>query len=83
MDAAWARVGDAYHFYIEANAFLYRMVRSMVGSLKLVGDGSWSVEHFHDALLAADPARCGQVAPPQGLFLHSVTYQQDLFSWAG
>jgi tRNA pseudouridine38-40 synthase len=62
--------------FIEANAFLQRMVRSIAGSLKLVGEGSWSVEQFVIALEACDRSRCGTVAPPHGLYLVSVTYDQ-------
>lgn len=61
-------------FTIEANAFLYRMVRSLVGTMKLVGEGSWTVEDFVSALAAKDRTQAGQTAPPQGLFLQSVTY---------
>ncbi len=72
--ANWQQQNDHLVFFIEANAFLYRMVRSLVGSLKLVGDGTWTVGTFVDALRAKDRSRSGQVAPPQGLYLFSVTY---------
>lgn len=72
--ADWQQQGEHLVFFIEASAFLYRMVRSLVGSLKLVGDGTWSVDTFVDALRAKDRSRSGQVAPPQGLYLFSVTY---------
>ncbi|MCA9948420.1 MAG: tRNA pseudouridine(38-40) synthase TruA [Anaerolineales bacterium] len=63
-------------FFVEANAFLYRMVRSLVGSLAAVGDGSWSVTDFADALYACDRRRSGSAAPPQGLSLVSVVYEE-------
>lgn len=63
-------------FFVEANAFLYRMVRSLVGSLAAVGDGSWSVTDFADALYACDRKRSGPAAPPQGLSLVSVDYEE-------
>lgn len=72
--ASWARENDWLTFHIEANAFLYRMVRSVVGSLKLVGDGTWTVEEFVAAFRACDRSRSGKLAPPQGLYLVSVTY---------
>ena len=72
--ANWQQQNNHLVFFIEANAFLYRMVRSLVGSLKLVGDGTWSVDMFVDALRAKDRSRSGKVAPPQGLYLFSVTY---------
>ena len=72
--AEWRLKEPFLTFTIEANAFLYRMVRSLVGSMKMVGEGTWTVEAFVDALAAKDRSQAGQTAPPQGLFLQSVTY---------
>ncbi len=74
FQAEWQQDREFLLFTIEANAFLYRMVRSLVGSLKLVGDGSWTVEDFVAAFRSCDRSRSGSVAPPQGLYLKSVTY---------
>ena len=46
----------------------------MVGSLVLVGDGKWRVEDLAAALAARDRSACGQVAPPEGLYLVAVDY---------
>jgi tRNA pseudouridine38-40 synthase len=46
----------------------------MVGSLKRVGDGAWTPADLAAALEAADRAACGQVAPPDGLYLTGVDY---------
>jgi tRNA pseudouridine38-40 synthase len=46
----------------------------MVGTLKIVGDGSWPVAAAGDALAAKDRARSGPVAPPDGLYLVAVDY---------
>ena len=61
---------------IEASArsFLHNQVRSMVGSLKLVGDGKWTASDLQQALDARDRAACGPVAPPHGLYLVKVDY---------
>jgi tRNA pseudouridine38-40 synthase len=64
-------------FSITANAFLYRMVRSLVGSLKLVGEGAWTVEDFVAALQARDRSRSGAPAPAHGLYLVSVAYDSE------
>lgn len=72
--AEWERDRDWLLFHIEANAFLYRMVRSLVGSMKMVGDDSWTVEDFVAAFRSCDRGRSGTVAPPQGLYLVSVIY---------
>jgi len=57
-----------------ARSFLHSQVRSMVGSLKLVGEGKWQPRDFRAALDAADRARCGPLAPPDGLYLTGVSY---------
>jgi tRNA pseudouridine38-40 synthase len=57
-----------------ARSFLHSQVRSMVGSLVKVGDGSWSAGELTAALAARDRAACGQVAPPDGLYLMRVDY---------
>jgi tRNA pseudouridine38-40 synthase len=72
--AEWQQERPFLVFSIEANAFLYRMVRSIVGSLVAVGSGAWSIDNFAAALVAADRNRSAAAAPPQGLFLTSVTY---------
>ena len=63
-----------HEFVIEADAFLYRMVRSLVGTLRQVGAGRMSPAEFAQALQAADRGKCGPTAPPQGLTLVGVNY---------
>jgi len=72
--ADWNRDGVLMRFTIEANAFLHRMVRSLVGSLCQVGEERWSVATFEEVLTAADRALAGPTAPPQGLCLVEVVY---------
>lgn len=74
FQAHWQQETDLLTFTIEANAFLYRMVRSLVGSLKLVGVGAWTEDTFATALHGRDRKYITTVAPPNGLFLVSVTY---------
>jgi tRNA pseudouridine38-40 synthase len=57
-----------------ARSFLHNQVRSLVGSLKLVGEGNWSADDLQSALEARDRARCGPVAPAEGLYLIRVDY---------
>ncbi|MEM7425803.1 MAG: tRNA pseudouridine(38-40) synthase TruA [Pseudomonadota bacterium] len=59
---------------ISARSFLHNQVRSIAGSLKLVGEGKWSAGDLKAALDAVDRTRCGPVAPPEGLFLKGVDY---------
>lgn len=61
-------------YEIEANAFLYRMVRSITGALVEVGQGRMTVDAFIEAFRAKDRSRIGCLAPPQGLTLVNVSY---------
>lgn len=69
-----SRTGDVIEVRASARSFLHNQVRSMVGSLKRVGDGGWTSGDLKAALEARDRAACGQVAPPDGLFLIGVDY---------
>jgi tRNA pseudouridine38-40 synthase len=69
-----ARHGEAVEIAATARSFLHNQVRSMVGSLKLVGDGKWQPLDVKRALEAKDRSACGPVAPPHGLYLVRVDY---------
>ena len=69
-----SRAGDEVMVIAEARSFLHNQVRSMVGTLKKVGDGKWPISAVGDALIAADRRRSGPVAPPDGLYLVAVDY---------
>jgi tRNA pseudouridine38-40 synthase len=68
------RDGEHVSVWASARSFLHNQVRSMVGSLVMVGDGKWSADDLGKALAARDRAACGQVAPPDGLYLMRVDY---------
>ena len=69
-----ARDGDEVRIYASARSFLHHQVRSMVGSMVLVGEGKWNGDGLAAALAARSRAACGPVAPPEGLYLVSVDY---------
>ena len=69
-----AREGEELRVAASARSFLHHQVRSMVGSLVHVGDGKWSAADLKAALAARNRTRCGQVAPPYGLYLVRVQY---------
>lgn len=68
------RYGEEIRIAASARSFLHHQVRSMVGTLKLVGEGKWRKADVATALAARDRAACGPVAPAHGLYLVSVDY---------
>jgi tRNA pseudouridine38-40 synthase len=66
--------GDEIQCTVVARSFLHNQVRSMVGSLKHVGEGKWTKNDLAHALAARDRTACGTVAPPTGLYLAGVRY---------
>lgn len=65
---------------LEANGFLYKMVRNIVGVLHEVATGKRAVEEIDTILAAKDRRQAGKAAPAQGLFLAYVTYGMDNIS---
>lgn len=66
--------GEIIFIKAQARSFLHNQVRSIVGSLKCVGEGRWPKTALKEALLARDRAACGPVAPACGLYLVKVDY---------
>ena len=64
-------------YEVEADGFLRKMVRSMVGGLLAAGRGQVSVEQLEEALRARDRKTWPAPAPACGLFLVSVRYPDD------
>jgi tRNA pseudouridine38-40 synthase len=74
-EARWATPAESeLEFYIEADAFLHRMVRSIVGALRRVGAGELTPAEFGGIVGSKDRSRAGTPAPPQGLCLMEVIY---------
>jgi tRNA pseudouridine38-40 synthase len=77
------RNGAVVEIIAEARSFLHHQVRNMVGTLKLVGDGSWPVERVAAVLVARDRTAAGPTAPAGGLCLTGVRYATDPFASPG
>lgn len=75
-----SREGDLITFEVAARSFLHHQVRNFVGSLRLVGDGTWPVERLAEVLAARDRQKAGPTASADGLCLMKVTYPQDPFA---
>lgn len=70
-----ARAGEEIRITVSARSFLHHQVRSMVGTLKLVGEAKWPESSVAEALAARDRRRCGPTAPAAGLYLVRVGYE--------
>ncbi len=75
-EASFSQAGCLLAFNIEANAFLPQMVRRIVGGLVRVGRGAITANDFETAVAAATPATVGPPAPPHGLCLQRVWYDE-------
>ena len=59
---------------VQADGFLYNMVRNIVGTLVEVGRGRWEPEQIDRILAAKDRAAAGPIAPPGGLCLMEIFF---------
>ena len=71
---ALSRFGDWIWLDVEADGFLYNMVRAIAGTLINVGRGYWPQEEVSAILASGDRTRAGPTAPAKGLFLMRVNY---------
>jgi len=69
-----SRRADEIHIEASARSFLHHQIRSIAGTLKLVGEGKWTPLEVKKALAARERAACGPVSPPEGLYLVKVEY---------
>ena len=70
------RNGETITITAGARSFLHHQVRSMVGCLRLVGEGRWCAEDLAKALAARDRLRLGLNAPAEGLTFISASYHK-------
>lgn len=68
------RYGDEVVFSVEANGFLYNMVRIMVGTLLDISAGKIEKGSIREIIDTGDRSRAGATVPPQGLYLNRVYY---------
>jgi tRNA pseudouridine38-40 synthase len=77
LDVAVDRDGDDVAIEVEADGFLYNMVRAITGSLVLVGGGRRPETWIAEIVAAEDRRAAGPTAPPQGLYLIRVDYGRN------
>lgn len=73
-DISVTRSGDCVILEVEADGFLYNMVRAIAGTLAQVGRGNWPESSVGEALRALDRKAAGPTAPPEGLFMVRANY---------
>ena len=74
-DIVVSRENDYIYIDINANSFLYNMVRNIVGSLVLVGSGEKDILWMEDLLNSKDRKLAGKQFPPEGLYLVEIEYE--------
>ena len=79
FNAFWQQDGTATSFVIEANRFLRGMVRAIVGTLLQVNENKISPEEIYNILESKNRSAAGRSVPPQGLYLTSVEYPEQIF----
>lgn len=75
-EARWEEQGPLRMFWIRANSFCHQMVRSVVGHLYDVGRGFSDADSTESVIEARDRSRVATVAPPHGLTLWEVGYDE-------
>jgi len=76
-DIGFVRRGRLLIFKITADGFLYKMARSIVGTLLEIGKNRYPPDWIDEVLKAEDRKRGGPTAPPQGLVLYRVYYDHS------
>ena len=61
-------------FTFESKSFLQQQVRSMVGSIKYLGEGTWNLKDFKKVFKSKKRSMCAPPAPAHGLYLYEVKY---------
>jgi tRNA pseudouridine38-40 synthase len=78
--AEWKELGNGHAvFTISADRFLRNMVRAVVGTLFLVGQGKMTKEQFAEVITKQNRCSAGDSAPAQGLYLTHIEYPEEIF----
>lgn len=68
------REGDMVFFSVEADGFLYNMVRIMAGTLLFIAQGKIKEGELADIIKSKDRTKAGRTAPAHGLYLNKINY---------
>jgi tRNA pseudouridine38-40 synthase len=72
-----SETGDLLVYRVRGNGFLHHMVRNLVGTMLDVGRGHLPLSEIPSIIAARSRSAAGPTAPAQGLFLHSVEYDEQ------
>lgn len=75
--ARWYKRDQHWIFVVEADRFLRNMVRAMVGTLLMLGEGKIDEAQFLEILNSGDRRNAGMSAPPYALYLWKVNYDWE------
>ncbi|MGE4587156.1 MAG: tRNA pseudouridine(38-40) synthase TruA [Mangrovibacterium sp.] len=78
-EVVWKQEGHRLVFRITADRFLRNMVRALVGTMVMVGQGKIGVDDFLLIMEKKDRGMAGTSAPPEGLYLTGIRYPEELF----
>lgn len=71
---------DEIHVDVEGDGFLWKQVRTMVGTLLQVGRGRWQPEYVREIIDSRDRSRAGPTMPAHGLCLQWVRYPPEMIT---
>jgi len=74
--SAWHREGELLIYRVTGSGFLHHMVRNLVGTFVDVGRGRTPADAIPEIITARSRPAAGPTAPPQGLFLVEVEYEE-------
>ncbi len=65
---------DKISLRFTSKSFLQQQVRSMVGCIKYLGEGKWTLDNFQKSFKSKNRTKCAPPAPAFGLYLKKVSY---------
>ena len=85
-ESYWAYEEDRFGmkvltYTISGNAFLYKMIRSLVGTMLEFAEKGYTADFFKETLESRDRRRSGKTAPPWGLYFYAISYDPEQYAW--